>query len=574
MLPAFRSAWTISALSPPGEGISRGVKTDDIFACPAPRAAVRDMRRAHGSALSLDLRLIPRLRENAEERSLRSGVCPFFPRGSGNRFLYCIPRDRKGASLHVFEIIYGEGKGFFECIPPHSQKFLSLLRRAESLPFPGFGHPLQPGIVKASKPAQLAESGEITEGSKISLRPPEESSSMLRVREKFAGKNASSDEHVTPPCGFSSTKSKTEPKPSLVMKPIIPFALLGALFAVGAAQAASTTPVGYETNAFAVGFTPVGLRLHSPVVASGTLSAVSATTLTDSDVADFAAVLGASGSSGTYVLEINNGTGIYQLITTWSGSSINVADDLSGEVAADASYTIRKAATLASVFGATNNVANDGAGLGAGAGGPASLSTIDQVWVPNGAGNYDKYYFDNNAPPTFATASWAKVDNSTFGATAIDPNSVVLAYPVGMFVNAKTAGDLVVTGEVKKTATEVDLLVGFNAVGTAAPASATLTTAFGAANEAGLGAGAGGPASLSTIDQVWIPNGPGNYDKYYFDNNAPPTFATASWAKVDNSTFGATAVDGATVNLPSAIFINAKTAKVVTQGVPASYNSL
>lgn len=46
---------------------------------------------------------------------------------------------------------------------------------------------------------------------------------------------------------FSSTNPKTNPKPCLVMKPIIPFALLGAFFAVGAAKAASTTPVGYIT---------------------------------------------------------------------------------------------------------------------------------------------------------------------------------------------------------------------------------------------------------------------------------------------------------------------------------------
>lgn len=354
------------------------------------------------------------------------------------------------------------------------------------------------------------------------------------------------------------------------------FSLLAAALATGAAFAATayTTPVGYETNNYIAGFNPVGVRLHSSTVAAGTLTAVGASSVTDSSVADFATVLGTSGASGTYVLEINNGSGIYQLVTTWSGSDINVAANLTGEVSVGASYSIRFCDTLSSVFGATNNVANSGAGLGAGGGGPASSPSIDQIWVPDGSGGYNKYYYDSFAPPTFAAASWAKLDNSAFGATAVDGSTVLLPYPVGVLINAKSVGSLVVTGEVKTEPSEIDVIVGFNVVGTVSPAGATLSSTYGAANESGLGAGGGGPASSPTIDQVWVPNGSGGYDKYYYDNFAPPTFASASWAKLDNSAFGATAVDGSTVSLPSAILFNAKTAGAVFQNVPSFYSNL
>lgn len=59
---------------------------------------------------------------------------------------------------------------------------------------------------------------------------------------------------------------------------------------------------------------------------------------------------------------------------------------------------------------------------------------------------------------------------------------------------------------------------------------ATLASVFGAANEAGLDAGSGGPVGA---DQVWIPNADsGGFDKFYYDNfnfnSLSPT-----WTNVD-----------------------------------------
>lgn len=374
---------------------------------------------------------------------------------------------------------------------------------------------------------------------------------MTGVREKFAGENASRDEPVTPPCGFSSTKSKTEPKPSLVMKPIIPFALLGALFAVGAANAqSSTTPVGYETLPVNSGFNFVSPRLHQSVVASGSFETVTATSATDTGV-DFTAVLGASGASGTYILEIKDAAGVIQEVSTWSGDTINAAD-LSG-ITAPVNYSIRKSSTLASVFGATN-----AAGLAAGGGGSAGA---DQIWLWNGTG-WSKYYYDNFAPPSFSTPAWVNADT----ATPVDPATVNLVYADSFAIVSASGNDVTVTGEVKTTQTEVTLASGFNFVGSVAPAGATLSTTFGATNSAGLAAGGGGSAGA---DQIWLWNGAG-WDKYYYDNFAPPSFSSPAW--VNAST--ATPVDPATVSMPSGYAIVATGAKSLTQGVPASYASL
>lgn len=64
------------------------------------------------------------------------------------------------------------------------------------------------------------------------------------------------------------------------MKPIIPFALLGALLAVGAADAAATVPVGYYSYEGKAGGNLFIPSLVNPASFTGTLTGASATTLT------------------------------------------------------------------------------------------------------------------------------------------------------------------------------------------------------------------------------------------------------------------------------------------------------
>ena len=86
---------------------------------------------------------------------------------------------------------------------------------------------------------------------------------------------------------------------------------------------AFTTPAGFVTHTLRAGqFNLLGLTLHEPVVASGDLTGVTSTQLTDTDV-DFGAVLT---TGTTYILEITDAedaslNGTIQEVTVWSGDT-------------------------------------------------------------------------------------------------------------------------------------------------------------------------------------------------------------------------------------------------------------
>ncbi|MGJ8695507.1 MAG: hypothetical protein ACSHYF_04265 [Verrucomicrobiaceae bacterium] len=324
-----------------------------------------------------------------------------------------------------------------------------------------------------------------------------------------------------------------------------------------AAQDAASKPVGYETLDYGVGFTPVGLRLHQAPVTSGVIASADATSITVTG-ADFGALL----TSGTdYVLEIENANGVIQIVNTWAGETITTPSDLSGEVVAGTTtFTIRPVATLNSVFGSNDAEVT----IAKGGGNPG---TADQIWLSDGAGGYNKYYFDSFAPPTFASASWAQID-AAGGSAAVDGGAINLVYADGIVINAQASGSHVVTGSVKLGATELELQSGFTFVSSVAPAGATLQTAF--PDGGTLVQGGGNPG---TSDQIWVQNAAGGYDKYYFDAFAPPTFSAPSWAQID-AAGGSAAVDGATVSLPAGYVINSQGGGNVTQGVPSYYSSL
>ncbi|MFW2385571.1 MAG: hypothetical protein ACN4GG_07065 [Akkermansiaceae bacterium] len=318
-----------------------------------------------------------------------------------------------------------------------------------------------------------------------------------------------------------------------------------------AAQDAASKPVGYETLDYGVGFTGLGVRLHQAPVTSGVIASADANSITVTD-ADFDALL----TAGTdYVLEIENAKGIVQVVNSWAGEAITTPSDLSAEiVAGETTFTIRPIDTLESLFG-SGTALNIAPGNGNSGG-------ADQVWLSDGAGGYTKYYFDNFAPPTFASASWVNLETG-----AVEGADIPVLYPDGVVMNSPAGGSVVVTGSVKLTATELTLFQGFTFVSSVAPAGADLTTAFGAdADSLSIAPGNGNSGGA---DQVWIQNDAGAYDKYYFDNFAPPTFASASWVKIGDG-----AIDGATIGLPAGIVINSPTGGNVTQGVPSFYSTL
>ncbi|MDB4412033.1 hypothetical protein N9170_01000 [Akkermansiaceae bacterium] len=338
---------------------------------------------------------------------------------------------------------------------------------------------------------------------------------------------------------------------------------LTALAISSAAAQTASKPVGYETLNYGAGFTPLGLRLHAAPVTSGEIASVQADSITVTG-ADFGALL----TAGTdYVLEIEDGSGIIQVVNTWAGETITTPSDLSAEVAVGTTFTVRPVANLNSVFGSTSAEVNLVEGGG-------NVGTADQIWLSDGAGGYDKYYFDGFAPPNFNVQSWVKIDTSNAnGGFAVDGSSINIIYSDGIVMNSQAGGSHVVTGSVKLGATELTLLNGFTFVSSVAPAGQTLSSALGStSNTVGFVQGGG---NVGTADQVWIQQADSSYTQYYFDEFAPPNFDVESWVQIDTSNAdGGFAVDGATIDMPSGYVVVSQTGGNVTQGVPSFYGSL
>jgi hypothetical protein len=322
------------------------------------------------------------------------------------------------------------------------------------------------------------------------------------------------------------------------MKPIIPFALLGALFAVGAANAASTTPVGYETLTLSPGFNYLGLRLHEAAVVSGDIETVTSGTIVDSD-ADLGLLLD---DAKTYILEVKNASGVTQEFvgSAATGGTINTPFDLSASVAVDDVYTIRPASTLSSVFGAANE-----AGLDTGFFGPGG----DLVLLPDGSGGFLTYYYDAGA------SSWA--DGS---GNAVDGSSIAIIYTDSIIISSSGVGasTLVVAGEVKAGPTNQALAASsFNYISSVSPAGATLASAFDAAIPT-LDKGFFGPGG----DLFYVPDGSGGFNQYYYDDGL------SSWADSSGN-----AVTAASIALPSGVIVfNDGIAQALLNSPPASYS--
>ena len=280
-----------------------------------------------------------------------------------------------------------------------------------------------------------------------------------------------------------------------------------------AQNSATSGVVGYETLDYVAGFNYLGLRLHSNPAVSGALTGADANGVSDSAV-DFSTIL----TGETFILEIEDGAGagIIQEVTT-TGDDVNeiaTQIDLAAEgVAAGDKYTLRAAATLESVFGAANE-----AGLAPGQGGSAGST---QVWLPDGAGGFDQYYYF--VDPFFGTEEWRTV----VGDTAVTPADVNIVYTDAIVLNAAGAGSIVVTGDLKTSPTSIALTSSFNYVGSVYPVGATIESTFGAANEAGLTPGQGGSAGS---DQIWIHQGGPDFDRYFYF--VDPFFGTEEWRDV------------------------------------------
>lgn len=225
--------------------------------------------------------------------------------------------------------------------------------------------------------------------------------------------------------------------------------VLAALPGAVEAQTATAPVVGVDKeNLIESGvFNLVDLGLHEQVVISGSIDSIASndngTPGDDSD--DFAVItennvtlttpLGATGTA-TYVLEITSGSlaGVVQEVSTWTSNTLTIPQDLASEgLVAGTTYKIRPAATIASVFGATNTV-----GLLEG-----TSTSADQILIPDGVGGFDFYYYSPGGG--FSTEGWRKV-----GAGDADFSATPIIYTDAIFVNRRGGSNFTLTqsGEV------------------------------------------------------------------------------------------------------------------------------
>jgi len=277
-------------------------------------------------------------------------------------------------------------------------------------------------------------------------------------------------------------------------------ASLSAVVTVSAQNTAVTKPVGYHTETIlGDAFTLLGINVGNAVAAAGDFDADAAS---DNDV-DFTTLL----TDGTSYTVQNLSTGASASVTGFDATSLTTTLSVgSGD-----SYEVRADATISSIFGGNNE-----AGLGEG----DSLSA-DVIWIPQDDGSFRQIYRAQAQPP-FVAAGWAEIGE------AGDAASAVIPFDVGIFIQRRQADpvDIVFVGHVRTSATTVNLLADkFNFVNRVLPVGITL----GDSNIEEAPSWKDGD-SLSA-DIIWLPNGAGGYDQYYYAAAQPP-FVAAGWAQV------------------------------------------
>jgi hypothetical protein len=332
------------------------------------------------------------------------------------------------------------------------------------------------------------------------------------------------------------------------MKSIFPLALLVALLAPAGAQTATSPIVGYTTQTIKSGqFNLIGLTLHEPAVAAGTLEVVGASSVTDTG-AGFGTLLTAG---KTYILEIVDTAsplnGIIQEIGAWSGDNLTTTQNLSVlGVAAGTKYSLRAAPTLNDLLGASNTAGFTGSAT-------FNSNEADLVYVPNGTGGFDRYYYSTYVGYT----GWYNATNNAAAGTT------PVVYADGILIFRRTGADLslVISGTVKTTVTKLALAAGqFNYISSVFPVGSTL-------GNSGMASNLTGSANFNSneADLIYIPDGTGGYNRYYYSTYVGYT----GWY---NAT---TNIPSDTVPLSSGIIILRRGAAVnVVINPPSSYSAL
>lgn len=243
-------------------------------------------------------------------------------------------------------------------------------------------------------------------------------------------------------------------------------------------QEFKSEPFGREILTVKSGFNYFGLRFHRRAVATGQVTEV---TSGNHVIGLPAEVLEPLMLGEFYLFEVDSGNALGAVIPITSYNkttgTITLNDDLSNDLEIWDHFTIRPSATLASVFGATNE-----SGMGA----SASATAADQIWFPDGFGGFEQYHF-YNANFSGPVNKWYSIVNGLSG-QEVNPHQIPIYYPEGIIIKGNsTVNSFKVSGVLKRTpTTHVIQPHSYHYVSSIYPAGGTIESMFGSNNEAGV----------------------------------------------------------------------------------------
>jgi hypothetical protein len=267
---------------------------------------------------------------------------------------------------------------------------------------------------------------------------------------------------------------------------------------------AFTKPVGYQTHVMKNGFNVFGVNFVNAPLVAGALTGENGTTLSDTN-ADYTGL----DLALQHTVEFENGA--WAVIASVAGTDITTATDISGSVAAGDRYIVRQVKTIGEIFGPDNE-----SGLQAG----TSAGDSDIVWVPTGDGNFRKLYY-TVGDGFFLTEGWKDVNTSDDN----QENAPVL-FTHGCIFERVGAEDLevIVTGHVKTTPTDVLVDAEYTYLSRIYPTGSTL-------DNSSLVDGVTIGDSAATSDNIWMPDGAGGFNKFYY-TTGDGFFLTMGWKNV------------------------------------------
>ncbi|MFP4673271.1 MAG: TIGR02597 family protein [Opitutales bacterium] len=325
--------------------------------------------------------------------------------------------------------------------------------------------------------------------------------------------------------------------------------LLGSIFGLAsfpllhAQDSVATDPVGYKTVTIKGdnGLNIIGIEFLEPPEYSGPVSNFGNNTVTVAGT-DFDALL----DEGTpYFLEVASGDneGLSTSIVDWSNDTLTLGDDLSA-FTYDENDTVRvhRLLTIEEVFGEGGDVLEGGFPIDA-----------DLVLIPNPNGEgLNRYYYSTGG---FAGTGWRQVGESG------DKSDVPIYYSDGLYVFKRSAGDvdLVVSGTVKITSSDVVVEEGFTPFSTIYPSGTTLgNSGLYDPNNLSQSIESGFPTTADLV--LTDSNGDGSLERYYYSAGG---FAGEGWRQVGESG------DKSSVSLASGFAIFKRSNSVVVKRDPS-----